>query len=889
MFYAIYSFWSKKLLNSWWINLEKTEIAVRAYVKPTIEQEKNFPTLVEIPNFSRTITIDTETTVDHLQNLLFGYYRIDDDNAKVDDGIFYNPKQISKKELEILKKCSNKVIPVRKFVDDVFLPEVYDRQTLCIGLNLPFDLSRLAIDFGYGRKSNRGSFSFKLTENKRYPRLIIQNLDSTKSFIRFGTSTFSVHQYKGNFIDTRTLGFALSDRNLTLEGYCKFFSSPTKKHQSSEHGTITKKYVMYNQNDVNATYNLYLTLCKEYEKYNLSKPVTKIFSPASIGKSFLEEMGVLPFYQISEVSLQTLGLLMTTYYGGRTEVKIRKQPVRIKYLDFLSMYPTVCVLQKLWRFVIAKRIIEEDCTGWVTQFLEEINLKSLQNPQIWCQLPVIVCLKPDSDVLPARANYGNKYAYNIGINRISYQGELWYCLSDVIASKLLTGKSPEIIKAIRLVPIGIQEKLQPVTILNEFFDPKNQDFFKNIIEKRQELKEKHESQEHILKIIANSISYGIYAQINTQNRKSKVDVFGLNKFTTLVEKTEKLGERFNPILSTFITSGSRLVLAIVESILTSNNATHAFCDTDSMAVPAKLVKIIQKFFQKLNPYSFDKPLFKLEDENFVNGKEENLWFYGISSKRYVLYNIIDNKIIVRKHSSHGLGHIKNPFSYGIDWEKELWIDVLNYHYGKNSIDYINEKYSNHYAVSQLTLSTLYLLSRFRKLNQGKSFDKKIKPFNFCLVGFGNLESIKPLSPYRKNSQEVVFDEFLDYNSGQIMCGTSYWKDIRQIFWDYVNHQESKFNGESGILKRKNLHITNIVTVGKESNNLEESEILGLDENSVFEYQNTTLDIKKIFEMKPKDAKKIFGKNQYFRIKKAIKRGKFKPRKKTLEKLKISIT
>ncbi|MCH7647719.1 MAG: hypothetical protein IIA83_03840, partial [Thaumarchaeota archaeon] len=207
--------------------MEKTEIAVRAYVKPTIEQEKNFPTLVEIPNFSRTITIDTETTVDHLQNLLFGYYRIDDNHVRINDGIFYDPKQTSKKELDILKKCSNKVIPVRKFVNDVFLPEVYDRQTLCIGFNLPFDLSRLAIDFGYGRKSNRGSFSFKLTENKRYPRLIIQNLDSTKSFIRFGISTFSVYQYKGNFVDARTLGFALSDRNLTLEGYCKFFCSPT--------------------------------------------------------------------------------------------------------------------------------------------------------------------------------------------------------------------------------------------------------------------------------------------------------------------------------------------------------------------------------------------------------------------------------------------------------------------------------------------------------------------------------------------------------------------------------------------------------------------------------------------------------------------------------------
>ena len=122
-----------------------------------------------------------------------------------------------------------------------------------------------------------------------------------------------------------------------------------------------------------------------------------------------------------------------------------------------------------------------------------------------------------------------------------------------------------------------------------------------------------------------------------------------------------------------------------------------------------------------------------------------------------------------------------------------------------------------------------------------------------------------------------------------MRGTSYWKDIRQIFWDYVNHPESKFDGETGNLRRKNLLVSNIVTIGKESYDLEETDILGLDETSVLEYNNTKLTIKKFFEMKPKDAKKIFGKNQYFRIKKAIKNGKFKPRRKTLEKLKISIT
>ncbi|MEX0764221.1 MAG: hypothetical protein WEC35_07645 [Nitrosopumilaceae archaeon] len=859
-----------------------TEIAVRAYVKT--ESRSYTSNQIEIPNFTRILVVDTETTADQYQNLLFGSYVIYDGGVKVDEGIFYNPEFVSKKDLQVLKKCSEKIISVRKFVDGIFLPEIYDAQTLCVGFNLPFDLSRLAIDFGYGRKSNRGSFSFKLTENKKHPRLIIKHIDSTKSFIKFGTSGLRRQQYQGNFLDLRTLSFALSSGKHTLESACEFFKSPVKKHSIEKHGKITPKYVRYNLNDLDATYHLYLKLCLEYEKYGLFVPMTKIYSPASLGKAYLDAMGVQPFYQISKVSLETLGKIMVTYYGGRTEVRIRKYPIKIRYLDFLSMYPTVCILLGLWRFIIAKEIIEEDCTEWTKEFLDKIQLDDLNNQNTWKNLAVIVCIKPDNDILPIRSKYGNKYAYNIGINYASYDREVWYCLADVIASKLLTGKTPKIIKAIRFVPNGIQN-LKLISILGRKTNPTKQDFFKEIIEHRQELRKKDDPKEYILKIIANATSYGIYAQINTENQKAEVDVYGLEHFLTSVDKIEKQGKRFNPILASLITSGSRLILAMVEAILTRHGSTHAFCDTDSMAIPAGYVDEVQSFFQKLNPYNFDRPLFKLEEENFVDGKLTDLWFYGISSKRYVLYNYENDKIQIRKYSSHGLGHIKNPFSIDSDWQEEFWKDVLEFHYGKKSIKDINEKYSDYYAVSELAVSTPNLMRRFAKLNKRKSYEQKIKPYNFCLVGFGNSENVKPLGVYKKNSQEAVFDKFIDYNTGQIMQGIQFWKSMEQIFWDYVNHSESKFNGNVSILQRKNLKITNIAYIGKESNDLEESEVVGIDDETYLQYQNEKIPIKKILNLTPKEAKKCgIVKTQLYRIRKVIKSETFRFRKKTLQKL-----
>lgn len=162
------------------MSLVPTEIAVRAFVKPKTRVLYNELRQTEILNFTRILFCDTETTVDQYQNLLFGSYKIYHGHVLIDPGVFYEPKLVSSKDVEILMRVYDKVIPVRQFVDEIFLPEVYDAQTLCVGFNLPFDLSRLAIDFGYGRKSNKGSFSLELSKNEKYPRLIIRHIDSTK-------------------------------------------------------------------------------------------------------------------------------------------------------------------------------------------------------------------------------------------------------------------------------------------------------------------------------------------------------------------------------------------------------------------------------------------------------------------------------------------------------------------------------------------------------------------------------------------------------------------------------------------------------------------------------------------------------------------------------------
>ncbi len=97
---------------------------------------------------------------------------------------------------------------------------------------------------------------------------------------------------------------------------------------------------------------------------------------------------------------------------------------------------------------------------------------------------------------------------------------------------------------------------------------------------------------------------------------------------------------------------------MAEAKLHELGGRHAYMDTDSIFVPPELAPEIVEYFQPLNPYALDISLLKEE--------KKDAWFFGISSKRYVLYDNFDGKIRLRDYKLHGLGHLTNPFSSEVD-------------------------------------------------------------------------------------------------------------------------------------------------------------------------------------------------------------------------------
>lgn len=836
--------------------MEPTEIALRGYIPLRKERKNILKSNVAYSSDDIVIVFDTETTTDAYQNLLFGSCGIWIAGYLYRFIIFYDEK-LRRPKLKILKQFVNKTIEDvqieimnrREFIETVFYPWAYIARALCVGFNLPFDLSRIANTYGFAKNKFKNGFSFKLSQNTFYPRIRIKSLDSTKSFIEFNNPV-----YKGRFLDLRTLTFAMTNEKMTLETACKNFNTSVKKKSIKSHGKINKEYVKYNINDVLATYTLLSKMLERYQELKVSITPEKSYSPASLGKSYLNQMGITPFLEKNpDFSKKILGHIMTTFYGGRSEVRLRKKPTRVRYMDFSSMYPSVFALMELWNFLIANRIEFEDVTSEIRKLFSNLTIESVVKKEYWKEFVVIVQVKPDHNILPIRSHFDEKKVWNIGLCKVSSKETLWYTLPDVIASKLLTGKPPKILKAIQFKAKEIQKNLTDIDIIGDIKVTKKENLIQKLIECRRIKKKERdqypesspqhsrlEREQDTLKTIANAISYGIFIEINTEDEERKQDLYGLKHHKTKASKKETFGRYFHPILATMLTSGARLMIATAEAWLKEHRGFYTFCDTDGIAVSLKHWKKLQEFFEPLNPFNTSDTLLKLEKENYDDkGELVDLWFYGISAKRYVLYSLVRGKSDPVKWSLHGLGHLETEDG----WEKEFWKNILRHAHGQIYTDELLSKYSNQYAVSKFRVSTAHVLNRIRALNKDKSYSNQVKPFNFLHVGQPATtnqkgESIHPITFYG-DPKIAPYQPFVDYRTGKMYTEYSemHWQTIHSSIENYMNHPESKFmNGQdTGKLYRRHVKTHKIRYIGKESNELEHTEMFGVDDDTYTRY------------------------------------------------------
>src|SRR5215469_3612927 len=256
------------------------------------------------------VVFDCETRIDTGQELTFGFYRVlklqGDTYLLEDEGAFFDD-DLPSDERQVLKKYAAtadtevKSFPPRfplyprsQFVKQVLYG--YARKgALIVGFNLPFDLSRLARDWSEGEKYE---WSLVLVEypngkeNLHFPRILIEPIDSKKSFISFRgewkskkAKTKRTKISKSRFVDLRTLLWSLFNLPLSLRSACKLdafakFNLPQKLDHTPT-GKVTFKEIKYARQDVKRTAALLNAAKNEFDLHPISLTPDGAYSPAS--------------------------------------------------------------------------------------------------------------------------------------------------------------------------------------------------------------------------------------------------------------------------------------------------------------------------------------------------------------------------------------------------------------------------------------------------------------------------------------------------------------------------------------------------------------------------------------------------------------------------------
>ena len=295
------------------------------------------------------LLIDTETTTDERQALNFGAYQFaaaDSEGNYVcrEEGLFH-ADDLDRDQLEVLETYIKEkgVSPARRgpklklysrsqFVEKVLFMAVQAGAAI-VAFNLPFDLSRLAVDYRVARAAGGRGWSFVLFQyrdkktgkrlpNSFRPRVQLRPKDSKAAFIRLAGGDKNQPFRSGRFLDVKTLVWALRNRSMSLESACNEFKVPGKLDHAPT-GRVTWEEIDYCRQDVSALSGLLNAVLAEFKRYPLGElPPERAYSAASIAKAFLNTMGVIPPMGKFKLDDETAGICMQAYYGGRAEIRI---------------------------------------------------------------------------------------------------------------------------------------------------------------------------------------------------------------------------------------------------------------------------------------------------------------------------------------------------------------------------------------------------------------------------------------------------------------------------------------------------------------------------------------------------------------------------------------
>ena len=202
---------------------------------------------------------------------------------------------------------------------------------------------------------------------------------------------------------------------------------------------------------------------------------------------------------------------------------IRQTPLPVAYVDFHGQFPAVSKLLDCREILCAESLEFPDFTAEALEMVEQVDLDDCFRPAFWRQLRWYALVEPHDDVVPIRAKFGLRADSDptLAWNFLTSKQPFWTTGLDVIAAKLITGKPLKMLKAVKVVPHGVQPGLVPVKLYSQIeVDPRRDDLAVKLVELRSAIKSRSPELAGGLKVAANSAAFGIFSQLGVRSLDS---------------------------------------------------------------------------------------------------------------------------------------------------------------------------------------------------------------------------------------------------------------------------------------------------------------------------------------------------------------------------------
>jgi hypothetical protein len=591
------------------------------------------------------------------------------------------------------------VLTRREFCDRMLWGACWRNRATLVAFNLGFDISRLRLSWHAGRGRHKGAFVLRLWEyhggDHRYrPNVIARRLDNRRSLfswtgVKDPPNDGTPHRSRDNhFLDLRTLSFALTGASHSLESACEAFGVGYRKRRVVL-GTVSADLLAYVRQDVAATTKLAAATLAAFDGHPVALSADRAYSPAAIGASYFRRIGIRPPRERAEITDAQLAQSMGAFYGPRVEVRIRHIPVPVSLVDFSSQYANVARLLHIWDLLTAERLVALDAADEVRGLVESADVESVLDPEFWGGLVGIALVRPDGEYLPTRAWFaGPGDVPRVGVGPLFSDRVLPFSIADVVATKLATGRAPQIVSAWRLVGEGRGRGLRVARLGGKVrFDPYTDDWWATLIGARAALGQSVLA--NGLKTMGNGTAYGNWIRLDQQPRPDTVTFYDLKGRETRqdVDRPEDPFDWTFPPFASAVTGGGRLLMACMERLLADEGGLFASANTDSATVVSSArgglvecpggVECLPDGEEAVRVLSWRQVdavrerfgslglSLNLTRENFLGSSSRELHAVGVAGSRVILYRESPGgRRHVVKRSEVALGDLRSPLGPG---------------------------------------------------------------------------------------------------------------------------------------------------------------------------------------------------------------------------------